>query len=692
MKLFANSKRFISIASIASICALPIASVKANPSSVPQVPGIRVLLPDISKMSFGSLPNFTSGGSINFGSYAQQYLPGDSAIHWKTGDAPKNILKLGFFEDSFNLQSLSLDNISPGASNYALKQFGLIKKQTLDSLVKAIPDLLNIPASNIPPIADLLTSAGITNIDAPLSSILSNYDGAGSLKLGDIDLSKYKVSEIPGLSSVSLGSLKDWETSTISSIPGLSELPFTQFPNPLTLTGTGIGMIDVAFSYKESRRVRTISGSDRAGFKVPCTANCAGFEVNGNQAINGSFWISGKKPAPWVSGGYGVLGSVGGGEEPHGRHPFGKAFKVVITDTSEKKGTVDFSAYMRFCKRGWIDLGCTPYIIGPIPLFPGIKEKTWIPLGASKSPTHSEYSLSSVALTESSTPSNSLDLNLREFTDNQSLSYLKKNKLNCITRRGGFSVDKGGQPYLGDPKIRTTFFVDGCPPLSRSGAAGISISLLADALVSVEGDYATTGIFTCDAAANCGRNLGAGKFNSSQESTRQAIASKLGGDEFLKRLDKGEKVSGVEVVHFLSPYDQKKLISDRLPQLIEVATNQVAEKSEVPLHQPLTNADSRQRKSAKWAASVSVPSNFARKSSKFLDLQNTAVRICLRRTLPYTTSSIIERVGQIYFSGSGSTLNSTVQNFKGVSALSYGKDVASYYASNEYSVDNCNHE
>jgi hypothetical protein len=28
------------------------------------------------------------------------------------------------------------------------------------------------------------------------------------------------------------------------------------------------------------------------------------------------------------------------------------------------------------------------------------------------------------------------------------------------------NLDKSGQPYLGDPKIRTTFFVDGCPDLS----------------------------------------------------------------------------------------------------------------------------------------------------------------------------------------------------------------------------------
>lgn len=608
MKLFDNSKKIILIATVASICALCITSVRANPSSVPKVPGVRVLLPDISKMNFGNLPNFTSDGAINFDAYSKQFLPGDSAIQWKAGDAPKNILKLGFFEDSFNLQNLSLDNISQGASNYTLNQFGLIQKQTLDSLAKAVPNLLSLPASSSPPIAELLTNAGVYNLNAPVSEILStNNLDPSAINLNSLDLSKYKVSDIPGLSSVSLGSLKDWETSTISSIPGLADLPFTQFPQPLALTGAGIGQVDIAFSYKESRRVRTISGSDRAGFNVPCVSNCAGFEVSGNPPINGSFWISGKKPAPWVRGGFGVLGSVGGGEEPHGRHPFGKAFKVVITDTSEKKGTVDFSAYMRFCKRGWIDLGCTPYIIGPIPLFPGIKEKTWIPLGASK-PVPNEYSLDYLAFNDTEAADKSaktgvIDFNTRGFTDNQSLSYLRNSKLNCATRRG------------------------------------ISLSLLTEAIFSVEGDYANTGFYTCDAAGNCGRNLGAGKFSSNSENTRSAIAAKQGGNEFLRRLDKGDKVSGDELLHFLPTYDQKKLLSNNLSPIVEVAFNQT------------NNAQ-----------------------------------------IPLTTKNVVERVGQIYFSGSGSKINSTIQNLKGISAFSYGSDVAKYYESNEYLVDSCNHE
>jgi hypothetical protein len=592
-------RKLLLLTTILGISIIPTIPVNAATTGVPTVPGIRVLLPDISKMTFGSLPKFTSAGSVNFNPSIQQQLQGFSGLQWKAGDAPKNVLKLGFFGDSFNLQTLSLDNISPGASNYTLKQFGLMQNQTLDSLVKAIPDLLNAPANSSPPIADLLTNAGVYDLNDSLSNILStNNLDPDTLGLSSLDLSKYYVGDIPGLSSASLGSFKDWETSTISDIPGLADLPFTQFPTPLSLTGAGIGMVDVAFSYKESRRLRTISGSDRAGFNVPCLSNCAGFEVSGNPPINGSFWISGKKPAPWVGGGYGILGSIGGGEEPHGRHPFGKAFKVVITDTNEKKGTVDFSAYMRFCKRGWIDLGCTPYIIGPIPLFPGIKEKTWIPLGASRPAPKNEYSLDYVAFNNISPDSSSASFN---FTDNQSLSYLKNSKLNCATRRG------------------------------------ISLSLLTEAISSVEGDYANTGNYTCDAAGNCGRNLGAGKFSSSDENTRQAIAAKQGGNEFLSRLDKGDKVSGDELLHFLPPYDQKKLLTISLSPIVEVAFNQTREAQ-----------------------------------------------------IPLTNKNLVERIGEIYFSGSSSGFNSTVQNLKGISALSYGSDVAKYYESNESKVDSCN--
>jgi predicted transposase YdaD len=51
------------------------------------------------------------------------------------------------------------------------------------------------------------------------------------------------------------------------------------------------------------------------------------------------------------------------------------------------------------------------------------------------------------------------------------VSEMTTHRYRVIRMWGGFSVDKCGQPCLGDPKIRTTFFVDGCPHLSRLSAA-----------------------------------------------------------------------------------------------------------------------------------------------------------------------------------------------------------------------------
>jgi len=56
-------------------------------------------------------------------------------------------------------------------------------------------------------------------------------------------------------------------------------------------------------------------------------------------------------------------------------------FKQVVTKVDQPGGKVVTSMYLRLCKHGLPDLGCTPYIIGPIP-FLTYKEKQFIYLGA----------------------------------------------------------------------------------------------------------------------------------------------------------------------------------------------------------------------------------------------------------------------------------------------------------------------
>jgi hypothetical protein len=56
-------------------------------------------------------------------------------------------------------------------------------------------------------------------------------------------------------------------------------------------------------------------------------------------------------------------------------------FKQVVTKVDQPGGKVGTSMYLRICKRGMPDLGCTPYFIGPLP-FLTYNEKQFIYLGA----------------------------------------------------------------------------------------------------------------------------------------------------------------------------------------------------------------------------------------------------------------------------------------------------------------------
>jgi hypothetical protein len=135
-----------------------------------------------------------------------------------------------------------------------------------------------------------------------------------------------------------------------------------------------IGTIDVVYGKKEARRLNTVTGSDVAGFKVPCDQkSCSYIELSGNPLVYGKQWISGKSQE--VEGGSGLLKIVNGGKEPTGRLPLGPTFKFVMTDVTESEGTAGFTLYTRVC-----GLGCTPYFI-PTPISFTLKEKDLILLG-----------------------------------------------------------------------------------------------------------------------------------------------------------------------------------------------------------------------------------------------------------------------------------------------------------------------
>jgi len=248
----------------------------------------------------------------------------------------------------------------------------------------------------------VLEEASILN--QPLGELLNSYPQLDELSFAAIDLEQYNLSSIPGLIPTPLNAFTRWQESFIEEIPGLQQVPFAQFPQALDTGLTLVGKVDVVWGAAEHGHPDVgadyyVSGSGEEGGltqPVPCNAGepCAYLELTnvlgldtqtvGLGAVKGKRWASGETQQ--VEGGFGVLGQVNGGKEPAGRLVYGSAFKVAVTETSEPDGQAQRGLYFRVCSRGLIDLGCTPYFIGPVPWFP-VQEKGLIILAGADAPT-----------------------------------------------------------------------------------------------------------------------------------------------------------------------------------------------------------------------------------------------------------------------------------------------------------------
>ncbi len=186
------------------------------------------------------------------------------------------------------------------------------------------------------------------------------------------------------------------------------------------------------------------------------------------EAVSGKAWVSGKYQL--VKGGSGILGSVNGGKEPTGRNLFGDAFKVAVWDVSEVDGMMSQALFFRACMRNsFIDLGCTPYFIGPVP-FMTYREKDPIFLGF----------ITRGADNSTSTPTG---LKSSGFTFNQSPIVSSSSVSNLL------------------PEVKGN--------CSKQHSSGTNIDALSTALSGTESNYNSVGNYLCDLEGNCGRPLGA---------------------------------------------------------------------------------------------------------------------------------------------------------------------------------------
>jgi hypothetical protein len=351
-----------------------------------------VRVPDWTKISFADFPATLRGGSI--GDEYNQYVDYDLSRAWNQGDKPASFLKLGDLAEALAPQEFKIQDIVEltgiDLNKIPLSVFPLIGKQTLKQLVDAIPGLGKVKVEDIEPISALISKKALDNYyfqNQPLEQIINNYE-IGNLQLEQIDLFQFSISSIPDLENSKLKDFDGWRDSFIEEIPGLDLVPLGSMPEPVTNGEGFVARIDAIWSQAEADRQRTVSGSDRGGFSVPCQTNCAHIELddleNSGSDLRDSFegkqWISGQFQE--VRGGHGVLGAVNGGKEPTGRLPFGHVFKVAVWDTDETTDRANTSIFFRFCiKTAFVDLGCTPYFIGPIP-FLDYQRDDWILLGA----------------------------------------------------------------------------------------------------------------------------------------------------------------------------------------------------------------------------------------------------------------------------------------------------------------------
>ena len=338
--------------------------------------------PDWSKMTFQNM-KFGKAGSVDLPNVKN---PGMKETRtWTDGQSLASVMELGDFEATeFKIEDFTLSDIADitgiNLDSMSLSQFETLDWQTLEELAEAIPHLKDLEAGEIPPIQELISKVTGNNAqNQTVGQVLENYPQLKDAEFGEfVDLNKHKFDSIPGLKDTQIKEFTNWQNTTISKVPGLANVPFDKFPSVPIPDLSFIGKVDLPLGSKEGGRWKSISGSYQEGFNVPCEKKCGHIEVSGSENLTGAQWISGKDQK--VRGGFGILGNLNGGKEPTGRHPFGKAFKQVIWDINEGDGSISSAMFFRICKRGFVDLGCSPYFVGPVPFFT-YREKDPIILG-----------------------------------------------------------------------------------------------------------------------------------------------------------------------------------------------------------------------------------------------------------------------------------------------------------------------
>lgn len=357
------------------------------------VNGHRLTLPDFSKITWANMPPMQEPGAVQIPSDLVLQLGYDPSRSWSAGEPLDSVVMLGDVEKAFNLGSLSLsalqqmqelvdlDGIS--LDDLTLDDFGILKTQTVATLIEAIPQLSNIDISQVEPIQDLAASLGIGTGSGAISNILQVYPSLGESTLINLDLKQYNLDSILGLDQTPLSAFANWQQSFIKDFPGLNQVPLaTLAPKLSSLLDGLLAIADNYFSNVEHGDPKVpdsmfVSGTvtcngETVPVAVPPEQPSGYLELTDFTGLDGANygqrWGSGDEQQ--VEGGCGPLASVNNGKEPTGRNAFGiDDFKLVLRNIDEGQETADFWLYTHICVPiPFADKTCTPYIFPVVPI------------------------------------------------------------------------------------------------------------------------------------------------------------------------------------------------------------------------------------------------------------------------------------------------------------------------------------
>lgn len=518
---------------LAGLTLLAQRSIAADPTPVNQAKAVS----PFKDITIGTLPAFSKAVNVQLPQEAQALLKVSQIIAAK-GETPDKKMPFSVWQTSFGAGDLSPNQAAELSGTLAsipeamaLSNFKFLKSTSVGEFIAANPQLTNLPINGLPAgllpqvVPDLLGA-----VPATLGQMATDI-AYKNLPLANLD--NIKASEIQGFLDNPLKNYPAIAALPAIDIPFMSDIPLLKFPTIATSIQAGIplGTIDTVNKAEKATR-KTISGSNKQPNAV-CQSKesqCDYVEILGmprNPQMDGATIVSGDSQS--LNGGINWPGEmVNGGKEPPGLLPFGDSFKLTFNQVSPVADSVQANINLRVCWSMGFYTTCTPYFIGPIPLFE-IKAGSQFPL----------------LLGNVSVP---LDIDTGKIAKTVlPISQVLSKPLANIAQAGA------AVPGMNTPAINY--------------GANIGKSFLKSVDAQDPGTVHNLG---CEASGQCVATVGVNQIKSDTPLFRQYMATMPGGKEILDQLDAGKAINPTELATVFPAEEQNtifKKIMDKNPGL-----------------------------------------------------------------------------------------------------------------------------